>query len=132
MLRHLSQFDRLGVIELRPHNRYRLKVSKGLRWRADGPVMRYFRERVAPDFFSGGFDGANELLTLVHGSIGHGSAALFNERLQRLVQDFAQQHLVDQKVPAAQRGGYALVIGMRAWLFAEFEDLLRAPPAKKR
>lgn len=36
----LVQLDRLGVIELRPGNRYRLKVAKTLRWRPQGPVIR--------------------------------------------------------------------------------------------
>lgn len=35
----LAQLDRLGVIELRPHNRYKLKVAKTLRWRPQGPVI---------------------------------------------------------------------------------------------
>ena len=57
----LAQLDRLGVIELRPHNRYKLKVAKTLRWRPQGPVMQFFRERVMADFFAGGFDGDGEL-----------------------------------------------------------------------
>ena len=51
-----TAFDRLGVIELRPHNRYKLKVAKTLRWRPQGPVMQFFRERVMADFFAGGFE----------------------------------------------------------------------------
>lgn len=125
-VRCLTRLDKLGIIELRPYNRYRLKVTKGgLRWRADGPVMQYFREHVAPDFFSGSFDGEGELLTLVHGSIAAAQVDLFNERLQRVAQDFAQQHLADQRLPEAQRRGYALVIGLRNWLFAAFEELRR-------
>jgi hypothetical protein len=89
--------------------------------------MRYFRDKVAGDYFSGGFDGEGELLMLVHGQIGRSLAALFNERLQRVAQDFAQQHLADQRLPPAQRRAYTLVIGMRSWLFAAFRDLKRHP-----
>jgi transcriptional regulator with XRE-family HTH domain len=122
----LAQLDRLDMIELRPLNRYRLKIAKGFRWRPHGPVMRYFREHVAADYFSGGFDGEGELLTLVHGQISPGLAATFAERLQRVGQDFAQQHLTDQKLPADQRRPYTLVVGMRSWLFAAFRDLKRS------
>jgi hypothetical protein len=52
---------------------------------------------------------------------------MFVERLQRLAQDFAQQHLADQKLPAAQKDGYTMVIGMRSWLFAAFRNLQRKP-----
>jgi DNA-binding Xre family transcriptional regulator len=124
-VRQLAQLDRVGFIELRPGNRYRLLVAKGFRWRPHGPVMGYFREHAVQDFFSGGFDGEGELLTLVHGQIGRNLAQLFNERLQRLAQDFAQQHLADQKLPADQKRAFTLLIGMRSWLFAAFRDMKR-------
>lgn len=124
-VKYLVQLDRLGIIELRPLNRYRLKVAKGFRWRPHGPVMAYFREHVADDYFSGGFDGEGEMLMLVHGQIGKSLAASFVERLQRVGQDFAQQHLADQKLAPEQKRPYTLVVGMRSWLFAAFRDLKR-------
>lgn len=126
-VRLLVQLDRLGIIELRPLNRYRLKVAKGFRWRPHGPVMEYFRKHVAADYYSGGFDGEGELLMLVHGQISRGLAATFVERLQRVGHDFAQQHLTDQKLAADQKRPYTLVVGMRSWLFAAFRDLKREP-----
>jgi hypothetical protein len=127
---YLTQLDRLGIIELRPMNRYRLLVSKTFRWRPNGPVMNYFREHVAADYLDTGFDGEGELLMLVHGQIGRSLAVAFNERLARVAQDFAQQHLADQKLPAEQKRPYTLLIGMRSWLFEAFRDLRRVPPAE--
>lgn len=124
-VKYLVQLDKLGIIELRPLNRYRLKVAKGFRWRPHGPVMAYFREHVADDYFSGGFDGEGEMLMLVHGQVGRSLAATFVERLQRVGQDFAQQHLADQKLAPEQKRPYTLVVGMRSWLFAAFRDLKR-------
>jgi transcriptional regulator with XRE-family HTH domain len=125
-VRYLLQLDRLGFIELRPLNRYRLKVGKGFRWRPHGPAMAYFRKHVADDYYSGGFDGDGETLMLVHGHISTAQAANFVERLQRVGQDFAQQHLADQKLGAEYKGHYTLVVGMRSWLFAPFRNLKRA------
>ena len=122
---YLLVLDRLGIIELRPLNRYRLKVAKGFRWRPHGPVMQYFREHVVDDYYSGGFDGEGELLMLVHGQISPSQAQSFVERLQRVGQDFAQQHLADQKLQPTQRRPFTLVVGMRSWLFAAFRDLKR-------
>jgi transcriptional regulator with XRE-family HTH domain len=124
-VKYLVQLDKLGIIELRPLNRYRLKVAKGFRWRPHGPVMQYFREHVADDYFSGGFDGEGEMLMMVHGQIGKSLAATFAERMQRIGQDFAQQHLADQKLAPEQKRPYTLVVGMRSWLFAAFRDLKR-------
>jgi transcriptional regulator with XRE-family HTH domain len=128
----LAQLDRLGVIELRPHNRYKLKVAKTLRWRPQGPVMQFFRERVMADFFAGGFDGDGELLTLVHGEFGAGHARELAERLQRAADDFARQHLLDQKLPPAEKRPYSVVIGLRSWVFEAFRDLERPGLGQQR
>ena len=122
---YLGVLDRLGIIELRPLNRYRLKVAKTFRWRPNGPVMTYFRTQAADDFFSGGFDDPGEMMMLVHGQLTTGVADAFVERLQRLGQDFARQHLAGQKLAPADRRAYTLVVGMRSWLFAGFRDLKR-------
>lgn len=121
----LAQLDRLGIIELRPHNRYKLKVAKTLRWRPQGPVMKFFRERVMADFFAGGFDGEGELLTLVHGEFGAGHARELAERLRRAADDFARQHLLDQKLPTAEKRPYSVVIGLRSWVFEAFREFER-------
>lgn len=52
-------------------------------------------------------------------------APSFIERLQRVAQDFAQQHQSDQKLPASQRRGYTLVLGMRDWELQAFARLRR-------
>jgi len=121
----LARLDRIGLIELRPQNRYRLKLSKTFRWRPHGPVMEYFRDNALVDYFAGGFDGANEGLLLVHGSISDAMAPAFMERLQRIAQDFAQQHLADQRTPDSQRAGYTLLLAMRGWEFRAFTSLRR-------
>ena len=120
-VKYLAQLDRIGIIELRPLNRYRLKLAKTFRWRPHGPVMNYFREHALLDYFAGGFDHPGEGLMLVHGSISRALAPVFLERLQRVAQDFAQQHQTDQKLATTQREGYTLVLAMRRWEFGVFE-----------
>lgn len=124
-IKYLAQLDRIGIIELRPGNRYRLKLAKTFRWRPHGPVMQYFREHVVLDYYAGGFDGAAESLLLVHGSISRSIAPSFVDRLQRLAQDFAQQHQADQKLPDKEREGYTMVLSMRSWEFSAFTQLRR-------
>lgn len=128
-VRCMAALDRIGIIELKPLNRYRLKLAKTFRWRANGPVMRYFRANAVADYFSGGFDAEGEQLLLVHGQIGRSLVAMFNERLARVAEDFAQQHLADQRLPPEQKRPYTLLIGMRSWWFSAFTDLMRIPEA---
>lgn len=122
---YLAQLDRIGIIELKPQSRYRLKLAKTFRWRPHGPVMDYFRENALLDYFSGGFDGDGEGLLLVHGSVSRALAPSFMERMQRVAQDFAQQHQADQKLAEKDREGYTLLLAMRRWEFGAFAALRR-------
>ena len=124
-IKYLAQLDRIGIIELKPLNRYRHKLAKTFRWRPHGPVMDYFRENALLDYFSGGFDGEGEGLLLVHGSISRGLAPSFLERMQRVAQDFAQQHQTDQKLGEKDREGFTLLLAMRSWEFEAFAALRR-------
>lgn len=125
LVKGFARLDRLGIIELKPMNRYRLHVDKTFRWRPHGPVMKYFREQVVDDYFAGDFDGEGEMLMMLNGTIGASLVKTFVERLQRVGQDFAQQHLADQRLGRGERRSYTLVVAMRSWIFAAFRDLKR-------
>ena len=64
-------------------------------------------------------------MLLVHGQVSKAQAPEFLERLQRVAQDFANQHLADQKLKPEQREGYTLLLAMRQWDFSVFEALKR-------
>jgi DNA-binding Xre family transcriptional regulator len=117
--------DKLGVIELKPMNRYRLKVAKTFRWRSDGPIRSYFTQHVAPEYFAGRFDREGETLLMVHGNINRAVAPNFVERINRLGQDFAAQHLADKKMDEKHRDGFTMIVGLRRWEFSAFTGLRR-------
>jgi len=58
LVRMLVRLDRLGVIELQPGNRVRLRCPKDLAWRPGGAVWATHERRVLEEFFGAGFDDA--------------------------------------------------------------------------
>jgi hypothetical protein len=44
-----------------------------------------------------------------------------------VVQDFAQQHLTDQRLAPAHKHGFTAVVGLRSWTFGPLRELLRDP-----
>ena len=76
--------------------------------------------------FLGCFDGGGEGLLLVRVSIRRSLAPSFLERMQRVVQDFAQQHQADQKLADKDREGYTLLLAMRSWKSDAFLALRRS------
>lgn len=122
----LARLDRLGLIELRPLNRYRLRVSRTFRWQPDGPVQQFFRENVVPDYFAGRFDGPGETLLFVHGRLSAASAQELVQRAQQLGGELARLHQEDQRLRPEDRDGCTLMVGLRSWELAAFTAMRRA------
>ncbi|HEX8479489.1 MAG TPA: helix-turn-helix transcriptional regulator [Telluria sp.] len=121
----LAELDRLGVIELKPMNRYSLRVSNAFRWLPDGPVQHFFREHAVEDYFSGRFDGVGEALMCLPARLSLGSAQELGQKINQLAADLARLHRHDRRLPPAERDGYTLLLGFRSWEFAAFTALRR-------
>jgi len=121
----LAELDRLGLIELKPLNRYQLRVSNAFRWLPDGPVQHFFREHVVKDYFAGHFDGAGEALMCLPARLSHASAKELSLKIEQLAAELARLHLNDRRLPAGERDGYTLLLGFRSWELAAFTALRR-------
>lgn len=132
----LAELDRLGLIELKPLNRYSLRVSNAFRWLADGPVQQYFREHVVADYFSGRFDAAGETLMCLPAQLSLPSAQELVQKIQQLAGELARLHQNDRRLDSNARDGFTLLLGFRSWEFAAFTALRRpeaaAPAASVR
>ncbi|WP_312513635.1 helix-turn-helix transcriptional regulator [Massilia sp.] len=121
----LAELDRLGLIELKPLNRYLLRVSNAFRWLPDGPVQHYFREHVVGDYFAGRFDGAGETLMCLPARLSHADAAELSQRIAALAEELARLHQHSRRLSAGEREGYTLLLGFRSWELAAFTALRR-------
>ncbi|KQQ87108.1 helix-turn-helix domain-containing protein [Massilia sp. Leaf139] len=121
----LVELDRLGIIELRPLNRYTLRVSNAFHWLPDGPVQHYFREQIVPDYFAGRFDGAGETLMCLPARLSAASAAELAQKIHQLAGELTRLHRNDRRLPAQEREGMTLLVGFRSWEFAAFTKLRR-------
>jgi DNA-binding Xre family transcriptional regulator len=124
-IRCMAELDRLGLIELKPLNRYSLRVSNAFRWLADGPVQQFFREHVVADYFSGRFDGSGETLMCLPARLSMASAHELTQKIQQLAGDLARLHRNDRKLGPEERDGFTLMLGFRSWEFAAFTALRR-------
>lgn len=122
----LAELDRLGLIELKPLNRYSLRVSNAFRWLPDGPVQRFFREHVVEDYFAGRFDRPGEALMCLPARLSSASAQELASRIEQLAGELARLHRNDRRLAPQERDGYTLLVGFRSWEFAAFTALRRA------
>ncbi len=125
--RQFAALDDLGIIELQLHNRYRLKVTRGFRWIANGPIERFFVSSVFSSFMDRQLLRERDHFRFAWGTLSDESAARFAERLQTLAREFNDVADADARLPLDQRHGSALMLALRRnWEPAEFRKLRNA------
>lgn len=123
----LRDLEHLGLIERRPFDRVRLKVSRHLAWRRDGPIRRFIDERVLREFLGGDFHEHGEAYNFVSGLLSTDSRDRLQREIERLVRIFNELVEQDTHTPPDRRDGTSLLIATRPWKFSLFHEYLRAP-----
>jgi DNA-binding Xre family transcriptional regulator len=128
-IQHLAKLDRLRLIELLPKNRVKLLVARNFKWMEDGPIQRFFQEKIEADFFSSRFDHDNERLIVVNGMLAESSNQVFQRKMEHLAREFDELNDDDAKLPLDDRNGTTVVIAIRPWSYGLF-DVLRKSDTK--
>lgn len=122
----LVKLDRLGIIELLPGNRARALTARNFRWRRGGPMERYFREKLLTDYFADAFDGEQDGLFLLSGSLSVDGVRQMRQRLEEVVREFDALLIRDATLSPKERIGMSLVLAQKPWLLQLFQGYRRA------
>ncbi|MEW8334887.1 MAG: helix-turn-helix transcriptional regulator [Candidatus Thiodiazotropha sp.] len=136
-IQHLAKLDRLRLIELLPKNRVKLLVARNFKWQENGPIQRFFQEKIEAEFFSSRFDHTDERLIVVNGMLAESSNRVFQRKMEHLAREFDELNDDDAKLALDDRTGTTVVIAMRPWSYGLFDSLRKAgktgkPKNKKR
>lgn len=147
LVRMLVRLDRLGVIELQPGNRVRLRCPKDLAWRPGGAVWATHERRVLEEFFGAGFDDAraqggnaratsnNDARAPANDARAHrrfevrelspASLAVLRRKLDKLAAEFNELAEMDSVLAPAERISVGLIAACRPWTFSVTHALRR-------
>ena len=126
----LIRLERLGLIELLPFDRIRLRTARNFAWRADGPIQRYFAEQVLPEFLATAFDQPGERMHFVGGMLSRASVHRLHEAMEGLARQLDTLIEQDLSLPVEERHGVSLLLALRPWEFSGFTRLRRGPRQK--
>ena len=125
IVKHLTRLDALGIIDLMPGNRIKLRLARNFAWRKRGPLQRFFEERVQAEFFDSSFHGPGELRFVVHGSLSPHSNERLQQRMMKLAEEFDALAEEDRRSEPKKLGGTTLVLAIRPWELGLFSELRR-------
>ena len=121
----LALLDRLKLIDLLPQNRVKLLVSRTLNWRIDGPIRKFFDQKVRGEFLQGRFNQSGDFLKFYSGKISVASAKAFESKLMQVVSEFHDIIKDNAALPDEERRGYSFMLAMREWEFSLFSEYKR-------
>ncbi|WP_421867265.1 helix-turn-helix domain-containing protein [Motiliproteus sp.] len=125
LIQKLAMLDRLQVIELLPNNRIKLRIAPNFNWLPGGPIQQFFHQRIKQEFFQASFAKSSDTLLVAYGLLSTQSNGEFQQRMQRLIDEYSDQCRKDIGLPLDQRHGSTLVVAMRQWHPSLFSDYLR-------
>lgn len=127
LVRCFARLDRLKLIELLPNNHYHLRISPRFAWRKNGPIQRFFAEKLQQDYLDSGFSGEDESIVFLTGFLTPASRTLLMKRFEDLAKEFSDRNREDSRrgPDASQLSG--MILGMRRWRPQLFDRLLRSP-----
>jgi len=130
LTRRMFALQKLGLVEVLPFDRVRLKTARNFSWRKDGPVQRFFTDHVLPEFLSSSFDGPGEALRFVGGMLSRKSVMLIQTRIEELARELDGLVETDLGLPASERFGVSLEVAFRPWEFSGFTKYRRVDRSK--
>lgn len=128
LLQLLARLDGVGLIELLPGDRVRLRAARDFSWRDDGPVRARYLGAASREFMQDAFAAQEALLALEVRELGDASIAALRRKLERLVVEFREAADADVSLPRERRRSVGMLAAMRPWVFS-IADSLRAADA---
>jgi DNA-binding Xre family transcriptional regulator len=126
----LRQLEQLGLIELMPTGRIKMRAARNFTWRKDGPIQKFFATRVLPEFIATHFEAPGERMHFVGGMMSRNSVFRVHELMEGLARELDGLVKQDLHLPVRERYGVSLFMGLRPWEFSEFTRLRRKPREK--
>ena len=122
-IQKLLILDRMNIIQLLPHNKIKLLISPNFSWRENGPIQRFFQDKIGQEYFHSSFAEDDECLFVLNGMLSHESSMEFQRKVKRLVEEFHALNHQDSSLDFSERNGTTFIVAMRQWNYELFSDL---------
>lgn len=124
-IQKLAQLDRLKIIELLPKNKIKLLVSPNFSWLNNGPIQRFFQNKLQQEYFNTRFDNQDEHLIVLNGMLSNQTNAEFQRKMKKLAREFDELNNADAGLPLEQRFGGTVVLAIRNWKYGLFSPYIK-------
>ena len=121
----LGKLEKLGLLEVHPHNRVRLLVSANAFWQATGSIRSELHRLFVDDFLEDSFNHPSARLIFSPGQFSGASLKIIQKKVDNLIKEYNQLAEMDATLPIKGRYSTGMLIGFRPWVFSRIANLRR-------
>lgn len=127
IIRRFKQLEKFGLLEFRANGRIRPLVSDGFEWRPDGPILKFIRKYVIPEFFDDDFSSSGALQVIKNRALTDKSKKILARKVLELGDLFDNLAYKDRHYLAGNRDrkGTTMVLAYRSWTLSGWSDLAK-------
>jgi len=121
----LLELDRLRLIDLHPHNQFKVLINNTQLWNRKSPFMKKYKEMLQNGFLSHDFEDKNERFLFSPCQLSEDSQRILLKEIDRLLRRFKELTETDAgpEQPGLEQSG--MVVAFRPWLVPLLESLRR-------
>lgn len=124
-IKKLLKLEKIGLIDLMPGNRIKLRISKRFHWLENGPFEQFFRQHIGQEFFNHHFKDEQQCLRVANATLPKNIIIHFQKKLDELMKELAALNREYATLPVEQKEGMTMVLAMRDWDYGLFSHLIR-------
>lgn len=124
----LVQLDRIGVIELGAGNVVKLKTTRTVHFRLDGPVRVSYGPVVEKSFLTNRFNGTSEFFRFEFRELSGSSMAVLHDKLAKLAMEINELADVDEAIGNAGRRTVGMMLALRPWTIENIVSIKKRVP----
>lgn len=130
MTRRMFILEKLGMVEVLPFDRVKLKTARNFSWRKGGPIQKFFEEHILSEFLASSFNTGGEHLRFVGGMLTRKSILHLHKRIEDIAREFDELVESELTLPVERRHGTSMLMGIRPWEYSGFSKLRRRTQTK--
>lgn len=121
----LARLDKLGLIDLLPKNRIRVRVDEDFAWLRGGPIEQFFEQNVQADFMQSKFFKHNQRRLFLTGLLSKYSCDSLLKKIDEIAFEFSSLHKKDMGLAVEEKTNIGILIAVRPWELAAFKKLAK-------
>lgn len=123
LIKLMNELDDMKIIEVLPHDRFKLLISRNFSWIKNGPIQHFFNTHVQSDFLASSFTQPNQHKLFRIGMLSPESRKKLIDKLEKVAYEFNDLHENDSHLKVGKRNGSAILLAIRDWEFSVFSNM---------